>query len=628
MNDKLIEKYSPRIQDAIDYIEERRNVSPKRHWTPEQRQQWKLISLECPLCNEKYSKTNPLTKEHIHPTVLGGYERETNIIPLCEKCNFARNTVMIALLGTPKINDIRNRWPAIKPSLQIFIIWCHASINGDKDALNQCSGLNLAFSQERKITFPFASNESQTQTPTKEKLSFWKRAENVGRNAMKSASESIKSLKPVTKTHHEGIEELEKIVLQCQGQGCEQQLRIPKEYIGKFCCPKCKHEHLGTDSSLDASKKSITDNTKSKSSQKTENTLPIEEFQRIILDHLELQPILGSELGIKIALYMEIEGHEKCNSTEFLKLYGIPRGFKKAIQKHLEGLVIITGTGAGYSIAKAKPIAKAKSIPGFSTARNPKKPSMLMPLKNRTVYKMLVFFESKRNICFNWVELKELIIASELDGKTRTVTVHNLYKKSVDQLSDIDGDEIDWSQIEVPQIVVDLMREKALQSYTQRESLQKYNNEENRQKIKDYFNEIKEMLSPLKVKNTPKELNNNSPQKQEQEMPQITKSKVEKALQKEPSTHNIVAFRTKILELLPSEKISLNRLATNIGTYMKSNGYSSNYVSEFLKIFELPSGLKRAIEKHMSKEVIVSGEAPKYFVQKKVSEFGTRGEVE
>lgn len=621
MNAELIEKYSPRIQDAIDYIEERRNVSPKRHWTPEQRQQWKLISLECPLCNEKYSKTNPLTKEHIHPTVLGGYERETNIIPLCEKCNFARNTVMIALLGTPKINDIRNRWPAIKPSLQIFIIWCHASINGDKDALNQCSGLNLAFSQERKITFPFASNESQTATPTKEKLSFWKRAENVGRNAMKSASESIKSLKPVTKTHHEGIEELEKIVLQCQGQGCEQQLRIPKEYTGKFCCPKCKHEHLGTDSSLDASKKSITDNTKSKSSQKTENTLPIVDFQKIILEYLEFNPISGAELAMKINKYMNTKGYEKCNSTEFLKLFGIQKGFKKAIEEHLGNLVIITMEGTLFFIAKAKNKTKPinKRIPGFSSARNPKKPSMLMPLKNKTIYKMLVFFESKRNICFNWVELKELIIASGLDGKTRTVTVHNLYKKSVDQWSDIDGDEIDWSQIEVPQIVVDLMREKALQSYTQRESLQKYNNEENRQKIKDYFNEIKEMLSPLEVKNTPKELNNNSPQKQEQEMPQIKKTQVKKELPKESPTHNMVAFRTKILELLPSEKIPLARFATNIEVYMKSIGYESKYVTEFLKLFELPSGLKKAIEKHMSKEVIVSGEAPKYFVQKKVS---------
>ena len=151
MNDKLIEKYSPRIQDAIDYIEERRNVSPKRHWTPEQRQQWKLISLECPLCNEKYSKTNPLTKEHIHPIVLGGQDRDDNHVPLCEKCNQARNEVMIAVLGSSKIVAIRNRMPALKTSIEEFVIWCHATINKDYGALEYCHHLTQSFLKIRKI---------------------------------------------------------------------------------------------------------------------------------------------------------------------------------------------------------------------------------------------------------------------------------------------------------------------------------------------------------------------------------------------------------------------------------------------------------------------------------------------
>jgi len=602
MNAELIEKYSQPIEDAIDYIEEKRIRSPSRPWKPDQRSKWKLRYPKCPLCNEEYSKDNPMTKEHIHPTVLGGYERDENIIPLCEKCNFARNNVMMTVLGTSAIKNIRNRWPIIKPSIQRFIIWCHASIYGDEDALNQYSDLNLEFSRERKTTFSFSSNEFQPPTSPKEKLSLWKRAETVGRNAMKSASESIKSLKPATKNHQEVIGLPERIVLHCLGQGCEQQLRIPSDHTGNFRCPKCKHEHLGTDSSPGSSKTSIKEKLKSKSSQKTENTLPIEEFQKIILDHLEFDPVLGSELGIKIALHMEIEGHEKCNTTEFLKLYGIPRGFKKAIQKHLERLVIITGTGAGYSIAKAKPItkekpiSKAKSIPGFSNAE----PGMRMPADNRKVCEMLVFIESKRNICTNWVELKELMVASKFDSKTRTKPVHHYYQKSVDQESRL---LIDWSQIGRPQVVVDLMQEKALQFFSQSEMIHKNNTDENRQRIKDYFNEIKEMLSLLEVKNTPIELNNNSSQKQVQE---------------EPSDHNIVAFRTKILDLLISEEspVNLKNLNLNIITYMKSIGYESSHVTEFLKLFGFPRGLKRAIEKHMEEEITIVGKAPDWMLKK------------
>ena len=523
---------------------------------------------------------------------------------------------MIAALGTTKIDDIRNRWPAIKPSIQIFIIWCHASINGDEDALNQCSALNSAFSQERKITFPFSSNESQTPISTKDKLSFWKRAEKVGRNAMKSASESIKSLKPATKNHQEVIGLPEKIVLQCQGQGCEQQLRIPSDHTGNFRCPKCKHEHLGTDSSPGSSKTSIKEKLKSKSSQKTENTLPIEEFQKIILDHLEFDPVLGSELGIKIALHMEIEGHEKCNTTEFLKLYGIPRGFKKAIQKHLGNLVVITGSGTKYSIAKAKPITKAKpiaksiakakqsnlkktnsenkmNIQGFSTTSRSGNPSLSMPSDVRKVCELLIFIESKRKICTNWLELKDLMIARKIESKKRTEPVHWIFRKGVGQ----DGDEIDWSQIEKPKVVIELMQEYALQSYAEREALQKYNTDVNRQRIKDYFNEIKEILSPLEVKNTPEELNDNTPQK---------------------TDHNIVAFRTKILDLLISEEspVNLKNLNLNIINYMNSIGYESSHVTEFLKLFKLPRGIKKAIEKHMKKEITISGKSPDWILKK------------
>ena len=52
---------------------------------------------------------------------------------------------------------------------------------------------------------------------------------------------------------------------------------------------------------------------------------------------------------------------------------------------------------------------------------------------------------------------------------------------------------------------------------------------------------------------------------------------------------------------------------------MKLQGIEKNPTTEFLKIYDLPKGLKKAIETHMGEEVIITGKSPKFFVQKKVS---------
>jgi hypothetical protein len=95
-----------------------------------------------------------------------------------------------------------------------------------------------------------------------------------------------------------------------------------------------------------------------------------------------------------------------------------------------------------------------------------------------------------------------------------------------------------------------------------------------------------------------------------------TNIKEDKGIKKEPSSHKIVAFRTKILELIPSEEISLNQLGVNIRVHMESMGYESNYVTEFLKLFDLPRGIKKAIEKHMGEEITIAGESLDWILKK------------
>ena len=158
------------MKHTFDYIDKKRPRAPRKQWTPEQREKWTLRHKNCPICQEKWTKVNPMTKEHIHPLVLGGYERDENIIPLCKKCNWARNEVMSAVLGTDKIKSIRNRMPLIKRAVQEFVIWSHASINSDEEALRQCQDLSEAFAKKRKIENPYDNSKNQPLRNNKKSL--------------------------------------------------------------------------------------------------------------------------------------------------------------------------------------------------------------------------------------------------------------------------------------------------------------------------------------------------------------------------------------------------------------------------------------------------------------------------
>ena len=72
------------------------------------------------------------------------------------------------------------------------------------------------------------------------------------------------------------------------------------------------------------------------------------------------------------------------------------------------------------------------------------------------------------------------------------------------------------------------------------------------------------------------------------------------------TSSDIANFKSKILEILPDRKISIAGLATIINKQMVAAGIEKNPTTEFLKQFNLPKGLKKAIITHMSDEVIVT----------------------
>lgn len=168
----VLNKYKILIQDLENYILKKngRRKAIRKFWTPDDRERWKLRCPQCPLCNQSYDESNPISKEHITPIFLGGLERDSNVIALCEKCNKSRDKVMKKLLGTTDIAVIRERWPAIKPAVEYFVIWCHVTIY-DYDNLHQVKDLNDAFAYERNIHFPL-KNKVNNFVMIKDSVSF------------------------------------------------------------------------------------------------------------------------------------------------------------------------------------------------------------------------------------------------------------------------------------------------------------------------------------------------------------------------------------------------------------------------------------------------------------------------
>ena len=67
------------------------------------------------------------------------------------------------------------------------------------------------------------------------------------------------------------------------------------------------------------------------------------EFRSVIQSFLNTEPLLIAQLAKKIEAYMKNQGMPVTTTTSFLKLFGLPRGLKKAIAAHLSDTVIISG---------------------------------------------------------------------------------------------------------------------------------------------------------------------------------------------------------------------------------------------------------------------------------------------
>lgn len=138
-------------------------------------------------------------------------------------------------------------------------------------------------------------------------------------------------------------------------------------------------------------------------------------------------------------------------------------------------------------------------------------------------------------------------------------------------------------------------------------------------KAKPQQNKPKKNPQNQKPKQTKPQQKKAKPQAQKtaskEKKPNPKQSKKPKQVKNNPP--DIANFKSKVLEILPDRKISIAGLATIINKKMVAAGIEKNPTTEFLKQYNLPKGLKKAIITHMSDEVVVTGTGPKFLIEKK-----------
>jgi hypothetical protein len=341
MNEDILSKYSSNLSLVKDFLEGRSEQDKRKDWSQEERKNWSRKSNNlCPVCDNEFSKKNGATKEHIHPLCLGGRERGDNIVVMCNKCNSSRNEVMFSVLSFSNISQLKKRWPANQTSVYEFVVWCHATIYLDYETMNSLSHINESFSLSRGLQYPPQNPEPQSkiQTPlidiisqkskeiTKKISSFFNRPKS-NQNKIRGTTNSIGEVE----------------IVQCRN--CYQSLNVPVSFSGTYRCPKCNElsSNHGRKAAANGKEKDL-DN---------EQDMTKLDFEKILLDLLAGEEIKLTNLASRVNQFMKSEGYEEHNTTAFLKLFGLSRGFKKAIQTNLDGKLLIFEDENGATLVKS-----------------------------------------------------------------------------------------------------------------------------------------------------------------------------------------------------------------------------------------------------------------------------------
>ncbi|MEE2647979.1 MAG: HNH endonuclease [Candidatus Thermoplasmatota archaeon] len=375
----------------MEYIDAKTERDERTSWTKSERERWELKRPFCPICKQNYTKNNPMTKEHIQPLFLGGFERGHNIDAICKSCNTARNNVMIDVFATTDLSAIRRRMPAMKPAIESLVVWYIASLSGDREALAETDAYTDSFLKHRKISNPFEDLGNQAKQADQ---SAWSRLKNWTKSKLGKRRDETKQKIPTSrvpnrslpkqiendKTPSMTMDEFNKLVVSLIGSDeigpGELGQRIIKYQSGNGWSSvgreammialgvgrHTKYLHLirknfSSDISITGEGKDSIYALIDKSQYSVENdetpTMTMDEFKELVLNLIGNNSIRSSELGQRIIQYQKENGWAETGIAAMNKALGKPstQTYKKTIGQVLSNEVTYEGLSGGAKLS-------------------------------------------------------------------------------------------------------------------------------------------------------------------------------------------------------------------------------------------------------------------------------------
>ena len=294
---------------------------------------------QCPHCGILFEGGNHNT-EHIHPRALGGENTDRNRIQFCLACNNARNLVMQALLGHPPyFKNYPQNWPMVEE----YLLWSEISIDDGLSAGNQVNSVHQKF-----LMYRFSGQVQPADlTSAYGRFSTWKKGDSP--NYRQGTRQRLKRKQIVSqKPKRKGV--FISVFDRLFGYGIIEEPPKAKAIATAQPAPvQNQTEQQPT----------VLEKTTAESPNKN-NAVELKDvqesmtkFRSILLSFLGIKPISITHLAKQIEKYMESRDLTETTTTSFLKLFGLPKGLKKALETHLSEDVIISGTPPKYKVAIA-----------------------------------------------------------------------------------------------------------------------------------------------------------------------------------------------------------------------------------------------------------------------------------
>ncbi|MDA8759171.1 HNH endonuclease [Candidatus Poseidonia alphae] len=293
---------------------------------------------QCPHCGIQFEGGNHNT-EHIHPRALGGENTDHNRIQFCLACNNARNLVMQAILGHPPyFKNYPGNWAMVEE----YLLWSELSID---DGLSAGSQVDLI--HQKFLMYRFSGRQLPAQLINAYgRFSSWKKGDLPNyKQGTRQRVERKQNIPQKVKRKGMFISVLDRLF----GYNVDQEPpKVKAIATAQPAAVQNQTEQKTTlrDKEVVAAEQS--DNVlKSKLTQR-----PMTEFRSVILSFLTATPITISHLGDHVKDYMNTQGMSGSTTTDFLNLYGLPKGLKKALETHLAEEVMISGVSPKHEVAR------------------------------------------------------------------------------------------------------------------------------------------------------------------------------------------------------------------------------------------------------------------------------------